>query len=140
MKGKSALIDKGKSVLNDVSDSNQLNMMDPSGASGSEMPSVILQGIPVPPDIDLSSVYSSPFFFSTSVWIPGDIDDPLTISRLTNLKKFLVIMRHDFFKGVIQPDYIQSLQRELDKTCPGLLSSKLSHMLTREYDYWYNFY
>lgn len=49
-------------------------------------------------------------------------------------------MRHDFFKGVIQPDYIQSLQRELDKTCPGLLSSKLSHMLTREYDYWYNFY
>ena len=72
-------------------------LIDASGASGSGMPEVILQGIPVPPDIDLSSVYSSPFFFSTSVWIPGDIEDPITIGKFTNLNKLLVIQRKDFF-------------------------------------------
>lgn len=119
---------------------HQLNLMESSGASGSGMPEVILQGVPVPPDMDLSAIYSSPFFFSTSVWIPGEIDDPITISKLSNLNKFLVIQRKDFFNGVLQPDYIQFLQRELDVTPPELLPSKLDFLLNREYHYWYQFY
>lgn len=51
-----------------------------------------------------------------------------------------MVQRHDFFNGVIEPSYIQLLQRELDMTTtisPQLFPVKLSWMLNREYQKWY---
>lgn len=101
--------------------------------------SLILQGIPVRPDI-LTSIYNSPYFFSGSVWVPDEFMDPHTASRLASFNKFLVVQRHDFFHGVIQPDYVHFLQRELDVTTEisqQLFPVKLSWMLNREYQKWY---
>lgn len=79
---RSNMLERSKAIgAGAASNTHQGNLIDASGASGSGMPEVLLQGIPVPPDIDLSSVYSSPFFLSTYVWIPGDIEDPITIGK-----------------------------------------------------------
>lgn len=115
-----------------VLSSQSLN--DASG-SASEIP---LQGIPVRPDI-LSQVYESPSFISGSVWIPGEISDPATISALSNFNKFLVVQRHEFFNGVYNPHYIHFLQQEVSATSPDLLAAKLTDMLTREYTSWYSY-
>ncbi|KAL6491698.1 ATP synthase subunit H protein (Va0H) (atp6H) (Atp6v0e) [Orobanche gracilis] len=97
----------------------------------------VLQGIPVHeifPDIDIwEDVLSHPFYCSPVVHIPGSIVDPLTISKLTQLNHFLINMRYDFYEGVIQAGYIQSLQRELNQTPAGLLPGQLDFMLHREY-------
>lgn len=84
-----------------------------------------------------SLVYRAPNFISGSVWIPGEISEPNTISALSNLNKFLVVQRHAFFNGTIQPTYIQFLQRELDMTSADLLTEKLHFILNREYHLWY---
>ena len=97
---------------------------------------IVLQGVPVPYSM-LSSVYRAPNFISGSVWIPGEISDPHTISALSKFNKFLVVQRHEFFNGTIQPAYIQSLQRELDMTSADLLTGKLHFLLNREYHEWY---
>lgn len=103
-KGKSALIEKGKAVLSDSGSAfhhknllpgGSASALDPNSAinpsgSVSEMHEVILQGIPLYADIDMSDIYTSPFFISASVFIPGDITDPLTIDRISKLKKLLV--------------------------------------------------
>lgn len=123
-----------------ASNTYQANLLDASGASGSGMPEVILQGIPVPPGIDLASIYSSPFFFSPSVWISGDIEDPLIISKLSNFNQFLLVLQKDFFQGTIQGPYIKALQGVLDQTSPALLAGKLDFLLIREYNSWYNVY
>ncbi|KAL3646593.1 ATP synthase subunit H protein (Va0H) (atp6H) (Atp6v0e) [Castilleja foliolosa] len=111
-------------------------MTDLPGASGSAGQEV-LQGIPVHeifPDIDIwEDVLSHPFYCSPVVHIPGSIVDPLTISKLTQLNHFLINMRYDFYEGVIQAGYIQSLQRELNQTPAGLLPGQLDFMLHREY-------
>nr|YP_009121970.1 ATPase subunit 6 [Hyoscyamus niger]AJK91366.1 ATPase subunit 6 [Hyoscyamus niger]QEP94809.1 ATPase subunit 6 [Nicotiana tabacum/Hyoscyamus niger cybrid]QEP94850.1 ATPase subunit 6 [Nicotiana tabacum/Hyoscyamus niger cybrid] len=117
-------------------------MIAPSGASGSARQEV-LQGIPVQdifPDIDIWDIVSSPFYFSGTVHIPGEIEDPLTIVKLSDFNKFLVNVRYDFFGGVIQPAYTQSLQRELDVTSEELLAAKLDFMFNREYGFWYDCY
>ena len=106
-------------------------------ASGSAS-GIPLQGIPVVDPGILSQVYRAPNFISGSVWIPGEISDPQTISALSNFNKFLVVQRHDFFNGAIQADYIHLLQRELSAvSSPDLLPAKLNYMLTREYTTWY---
>jgi len=111
-------------------------MTDLPGASGSAGQEV-LQGIPVNeifPDKDLwGDVLTHPFYCSPVVHIPGEISDPLTISKLEDFNHFLINMRYDFHEGVIQAGYIQSLQRELNQTPAGLLPGKLDLMLHREY-------
>jgi len=112
------------------------SLSDASG-SASEIP---LQGIPVVDPGILSWAYKNPNFFPSSVWMPGEISDPNTISALSKFNKFLLVQRYDFFNGTIQPDYIQLLQRELDMTTmisPQLFPVKLSWMLNREYQKWY---
>nr|YP_010144821.1 hypothetical protein KYW51_mgp04 [Mirabilis jalapa]QQL93539.1 hypothetical protein [Mirabilis jalapa] len=110
-------------------------MTDPSVSAGQE----VLQGIPVH-EIG-EDVLSHPFYCSSVVHIPGEIFDPQTISNLTHLNHLLIHLKHDFNNNVIQPGYIQSLQRELNHTPAELLSGKLDVMLHREYNnlyhYWY---
>ncbi|MCD7454394.1 hypothetical protein HAX54_024761 [Datura stramonium] len=77
-------------------------MTDLPGASGSAGQEV-LQGIPVHeifPDKDIwEDILTHPFYCSPVVHIPGEIVDPLTISKLTHLNHFLINMRYDFMKG-----------------------------------------
>nr|YP_010722477.1 hypothetical protein P4C39_mgp03 [Cuminum cyminum]WDV16671.1 hypothetical protein [Cuminum cyminum] len=112
------------------------SLSDASG-SASEIP---LQGIPVVDPGILSWAYKNPNFFPSSVWIPGEISDPNTISALSQLNKFLIVQRHDFFNGPIQADYIHLLQREVSAvSSPELLAAKLNYMLSREYTSWYTY-
>lgn len=91
----------------------------------------VLQGTPIL-EKDMEDALASPFYCSGVVHIPGEIEDPLTLSKLSDFNKFLVNMRYDFYEGVIQPGYTQSLQRELDETPTGSLPAKLDSMLSRE--------
>lgn len=82
---------KGKGLLTGSAGSGSAShhnyMIDPFGASGSARQEV-LQGIPVHeifPDKDIWDVVTSPFYCSGAVHIPGEIVDPLTISKLTRL-------------------------------------------------------
>lgn len=99
----------------------------PSGSDSRE----VLQGTPIL-EKDTWDALASPFYCSGVVHIPGEIEDPLTIHKLSELNKFLVNMRYDFHEGIIEPGYTQSLQRELDQTPTGSLTEKLDSMFSRE--------
>ena len=101
--------------------------MMPSGSDSRE----VLQGTPIL-EKDTWDALASPFYCSGVVHIPGEIEDPLTIHKLSELNKFLVNMRYDFHEGIIEPGYTQSLQRELDQTPTGSLTEKLDSMFSRE--------
>ena len=86
---------RGKETLTRVSASHHNSMVDPSGASGSARQEV-LQGIPVHeifPDIDISDILTSPFYLAGVVHISGEIEDPLTISKLSIFNQLLVHIR-----------------------------------------------
>jgi hypothetical protein len=103
-----------------------------AGASSSEERE-ILQGVPIQNlGIDAWDAVGSPFYFAGVVHIPGEIEDPLTIERLSAFNHFLINLRYDFYGGVIQPGYTQSLQRELDCTPAEALPAKFDSMLSQE--------
>ena len=84
---------------------------------------------------------TQPFYCSSVVHIPGEIVDLPTISNLTKFNHFLVHIKYDFYDGVIQANYIKSLQQEVNQTPAELLAGKLDFMLHREYTSlcnWYN--
>ncbi|KAK8936468.1 hypothetical protein KSP39_PZI012641 [Platanthera zijinensis] len=89
-----------------------------SGSAGQE----VLEGVPVEilPQ-KWEEVLNHPFYCAGVVHIPGEIVEPSTISKLTNLNHFLINMKYYFYNEVMQPGYIQSLQWELDQTPAELL-------------------
>lgn len=114
-------------------------MIDPSGSARQE----VLQGIPVHerfPEKDIWDVVTSPYYCSNMLHIPGSIQDPLIISKFTQLNKFLFDLYEDFFDRVLEPVYTRSLQRELDLTSAEFLQAKLDFMLHREYENWSNWW
>ncbi|YP_008992278.1 hypothetical protein Salmi_Mp012 (mitochondrion) [Salvia miltiorrhiza] len=112
-----------------------------SVGSTSSSPSEILQGIPIQNlGIEESDAVSSPFYFAGVVHIPGEIENPLTVEKLTQLNHFLVNVRRDFANNIIQSSYTKFLQCELDQTPAELLSAKLDFMLNREYAHLYHYF
>nr|YP_010274311.1 cytochrome c oxidase subunit 2 [Cuscuta japonica]UJP67948.1 cytochrome c oxidase subunit 2 [Cuscuta japonica] len=90
----------------------------------------IYEGIPVPAD-RLEEALSSPFYISSTVHIPGEIQDPLTLDRLSKLNRLLRFLSEHIFHE-IRPAYTRSLQLELDQTEEGSLSAKLEEIRRRE--------
>lgn len=69
---------------------------------------------------------------SSTVYILGDSVDPATNWALTRLNHFLIHLKHDFFGGVPRPDYIASLQHELQGIEGESLRDKLNSIFHRE--------
>ena len=67
---------------------------------------------------------ASPLYCSRVVHIPGEIEDRVTIDKLTELNGYLLYFSLDVWKE-IRGAYTQSIQRELDQTPPQLLAQKL---------------
>lgn len=99
-----------------------------SGALSQNNP--VLEGRPVPEEHTWEAV-ASPFYCASVVHIPGEIEDPQTLSKLSKLNGFLLHLHLDLW-GQIEPGYTQSLQRELDQTPEEFLAVKLDSMLSRE--------
>ena len=76
---------------------------------------------------------ASPLYFSSVVHIPGEIEDPLTLSKLSKLNGYLLFWDLDV-KKEISGGYTQALQRELDQTAAVLLPAKLDFIIAREHD------
>lgn len=76
---------------------------------------------------------SSPFYAASVIHIPGEIEDPYTLSRLSRLNGVLLYLTDNLFHE-IRPDYTAQIQRELDQTEPGLLGAKLEQICRREID------
>nr|WFQ81718.1 ATP synthase F1 subunit alpha [Coptis omeiensis]WFQ81721.1 ATP synthase F1 subunit alpha [Coptis omeiensis]WGU50317.1 ATP synthase F1 subunit alpha [Coptis deltoidea] len=91
----------------------------------------VLLGIPVPEEHTWEAV-DSPFYCAMVVHIPGEIQDPLTLYKLSKLNGFLLFLQQDKLGGVMQPHYTQALQAELNQTAADLLPSKLDSILWRE--------
>ena len=100
----------------------------PTGASSSQP--IILSGVPV--EWSDTVTYTSPHFMAASVYLPGEVDDPLTIERLSNLNQLLVNIRVDHHGGVMQPGYIRSLQQEVSGVPPSALPDLLEKIFIRE--------
>ena len=100
-----------------------------AGASSSQG-SEILNGVPV--QWSDTVTYTSPLFLASSVYVPADINDPLTVEKLSAFNQLLVNIRYDFFNGVHNPEYVRPLQLEVDQTPPKLLPERLEAMFWRE--------
>ncbi|XP_022862591.1 uncharacterized protein LOC111382786 [Olea europaea var. sylvestris] len=90
----------------------------------------VLEGIPVPEEHTWEAV-ASPFYCSSVVHIPGEIQDPLTLYKLSKLNGFLMFLQQDIFR-VIEPGYTKAIQQELDQTATGSLPAKLDSIIRRE--------
>lgn len=97
-----------------------------SGALSQSTP--VLGGIPLPKE----EAVASPFYCSSVVHIPGEIEDPLTLSKLSKLNGFLLFLQQDIY-GVIEPGYTRAIQRELDQTAADSLPAKLDSIIRREH-------
>ncbi|RWR98175.1 cytochrome c oxidase subunit 2 [Cinnamomum micranthum f. kanehirae] len=90
----------------------------------------LLEGIPVPEEHTWEAV-ASPFYYSSLVHIPGEIQDPLTLSKLSKLNGYLLFWDLDVKKEICG-GYTQALQRELDQTAAVLLPAKLDFFIEKE--------
>lgn len=117
--------------------SKNLYILEPSGSapvsSGAlSQNNPVLEGRPVPEEHTWEAV-ASPFYCASVVHIPGEIEDPRTLSLLSKLNGLLLHKQFDVCKmQMMEPGYTQSLQRELDQTPPEFLAVKLDSMLSRE--------
>ncbi|YP_717121.1 hypothetical protein BrnapMp023 (mitochondrion) [Brassica napus] len=85
------------------------------------------------PNTSLDAITEHPLYCSGTVALKEElVDNPIIMGSLTRLNHFLINMRWDFQKGVIQSEYILNLQRELDHTPAELLSDKLNFIYFRE--------
>ena len=99
-------------------------------SSGSPMEPQIYEGIPVPMD-RIEEALSSPFYASSVIHIPGEIEEPLTLYRLSKLNGLLLFLKENVFHE-IRADYIRGLQQELDQTPAAALPAKLEEIRLRE--------
>lgn len=65
------------------------------------------------------------------VHIPGEVEDPLTLYRLSKLNGLLLFLKENVFHE-IRADYIRGLQLELDQTQAAALPAKLEEIRLRE--------
>lgn len=103
---------------------------DPSGTNPHGAP--VLEGIPVPKEQEWEAV-SSPFYCSSVVHIPGEIQDPLTLSKLGKWNGLLMFLHENLFSHVIEAGYTKAIQLELDQTAPDELHAKLDSIIRREH-------
>lgn len=97
----------------------------------------VLEGIPVRWEDIWDTPTAASFYFSTVVHIPGEIEDPLTLSKLSKLNGYLLFFDEDV-KKEISVAYTQAIQRELDQTAAVLLPAKLDSFIVREHDRFLN--
>ena len=102
-----------------------------AGASSSQGREVVLHGTPIQ-EKDTWGALASPFYITTVVHIPGEVEDPLTLYKLGKLNGLLLFISDKVFHGRMEPGYIKSLQLELDQTEEGSLSDKLEEIRRRE--------
>lgn len=134
-----AIVFIGKVILADATEA--MYMMAPSGSAPVSSGSLsqthpVLEGRPVPegtpvPKAEEWDAVSSPFYCSSVVHIPGEIEDPLTLSKLSKLNGVLLYLEKHIF-GVMEPGYTQAIQRELDQTAADSLPAKLDSIIRRE--------
>nr|UGV20254.1 cytochrome c oxidase subunit 2 [Melampyrum roseum] len=91
----------------------------------------ILEGVPVHPD-KIWEALSSPFYAASVIHIPGEVEDPLTLYRLSKLNGFLMFLSDNIFQR-IEAQYTAEIQQELDKTEAASLSDKLEEIRRREF-------
>ena len=91
----------------------------------------VLEGIPVPKE-DTWEAVTSPFYCASVIHIPGEIEDPLTLSKLSKLNGFLLFLQQDVH-GAMEPGYTQAIQREVDQTAADSLPAKLDSIIRREH-------
>lgn len=89
-----------------------------------------MEGIPVPTD-RIWEALSSPFYASSTIHIPGEIEDPLTLSRLSKLNELLLFLSKNGFHE-IQPSYTRGIQLEVDRTEEASLPAKLDEIRRRQ--------
>nr|UIF91909.1 cytochrome c oxidase subunit 2 [Crocus sativus] len=90
----------------------------------------ILEGVPVHPD-KIWEALSSPFYAASVIHIPGEVEDPLTLYRLSKLNGFLMFITDNIFQR-IEAQYTAEIQQELDNTEAASLSDKLEEIRRRE--------
>lgn len=114
-------------------DSLLRNLEQPRGEAGasSSQGREVLHGTPIP-EKDTWDALAPPFYMSKVVHIPGEVEDPLTLYNLSKLNGLLLFISDNVFHGRMEPDYIRSLQLELDQTEEGSLSAKLEEIRRRE--------
>lgn len=102
-----------------------------SGALSQRHP--VLEGIPVREEDIWDTPTAASFYFSSVVHIPGEIDDPLTLLKLSKWNGYLLFFDVDV-KKEIRGAYTQAIQRELDQTAAVLLPAKLDLLIASEHD------
>jgi hypothetical protein len=89
----------------------------------------ILEGIPVPED----RIWGTPaqaLYFPTLLHVPGEIEDPLTLYKLSKLNGYILFFE-DLHKEM-NPAYTLEIQQELDRTAAVSLPNKLEFFIGRE--------
>lgn len=88
----------------------------------------VLEGRPIPLEQTWEAL-ASPFYCASVVHISGEIEDPFTLYKLSKLNGLLLFLQKD----IMQPQYVRSIQLELDRTAAVLLPAKLDSIIRREH-------
>lgn len=108
----------------------ETHMMDPSGSGGPQTEPV-LEGRPIPKEQEWDAI-SSDKYCSSVVHIPGEIENMITLSKLSKLNAMLLFLKDHVFGGTIEPAYTREIQQELDQTDENCLAAKLEFIRRRE--------